>query len=49
MLKGDRREAKRQKARYGHKVSGRSVQRLQEITAEKASGSREMVRGRRSR
>ena len=40
MTKGERREAKRRKARYGMKVSGRSVQRLQEITARKAAASR---------
>lgn len=33
--KGDRRAAKRQRARYGHKVSGRSVRRIQEIIGER--------------
>ena len=32
MTRGERRDAKRQKAKYGMQVSGRSVQRLQEIT-----------------
>ena len=34
--KGERRERKRRKKRYGHKVSGRSVQTLQRIIVERA-------------
>ena len=34
--KGERREQKRRKKRYGHKVRGRSVQTLQRIIAERA-------------
>ena len=38
--KGERRERKRRKKRYGHKVSGRSVQTLQRIIVERAEGER---------
>ena len=34
--KGERREHKRRKKRYGHKVRGRSVQTLQRIIEERA-------------
>lgn len=34
--KGERRERKRRKKRYGHKVRGRSVQTLQRIIMERA-------------
>ena len=34
--KGERRERKRRKKRYGHKVSGRSVQTLQRVIVERA-------------
>ena len=34
--KGERRERERRKKRYGHKVSGRSVQTLQRIIVERA-------------
>ena len=34
--KGERRERKRRKNRYGHKVSSRSVQTLQRIIVERA-------------
>ena len=43
--KGERRERKRRKKRYGHKVSGRSVQTLQRIIVERArkgEGAREL-------
>ena len=36
--KGERRERKRKKKRYGHKVRGRSVQTLQRIIVERAKG-----------
>ena len=38
ITKGERRENKRWKKRYGMKVNGRSVQRLQEIVLEKSKG-----------
>ena len=34
--KSERRERKRRKKRYGHKVSGRSVQTLQRVIVERA-------------
>ena len=34
--KGERRERKRRKQRYGHKVRGRNVQSLRRIMAERA-------------
>ena len=34
--KGERREQRRRKKRYGHKVRGRSVQTLQRIIVERA-------------
>ena len=39
--KGERRERKRRKKRYGHKVRGRSVQTLQRIIVERAREGRE--------
>ena len=36
--KSERREQKRRKKRYGHKVRGRSVQTLQRIIVERAQG-----------
>lgn len=39
--KSERRERKRRKKRYGHKVRGRSVQTLQRIIVERA---REVMR-----
>ena len=47
MTRGERREAKRRKARFGMKVSGRSVQRLQEITAEKSADPQRVTRSSR--
>ena len=38
--KGERREQKRKKKRYGHKVRGRSVQTLQRIILERADVER---------
>ena len=38
--KGERRERKRKKKRYGHKVRGRSVQTLQRIIMERADVER---------
>ncbi len=38
--KGERRERKRRKKRYGHKVSGRSMQTLQRIIVERSEGER---------
>ena len=43
MTRGERRDAKRQKAKYGMQVSGRSVQRLQEITVKKAADPRKVT------
>ena len=43
--KGGRRERKRRKKRYGHKVRGRSVQTLQRIIVERAEGAREARKG----
>ena len=40
--KGGRRERKRRKKRYGHKVRGRSVQTLQRIIVERAKAEREV-------
>lgn len=34
--KGERRERKRRKKRYGHKVRGRSIQTLQRIIMDRA-------------
>ena len=34
--KGERREAKRHKNRYGHKVDGRSVQTIQRVITDRA-------------
>ena len=39
--KGERRERKRRKRRYGHKVRGRNVQMLQQIIVERAEAERE--------
>ena len=39
--KGERRERKRRKKRYGHKVSGRSVQTLQRVIVERAKEAEE--------
>ena len=39
--KSERREQKRRKKRYGHKVRGRSVQTLQRIIVERAREVRE--------
>ena len=39
--KGERREQKRRKKRYGHKVRGRSVQTLQRIILDRADAERE--------
>ena len=38
--KGERREQKRRKKRYGHKVSGRSVRVLQRVIVERAAEER---------
>ena len=38
--KSERRERKRRKKRYGHKVRGRSVQTLQRIIVERADAER---------
>ena len=43
--KGERRERKRRKKRYGHKVSGRSVQTLQRVIVERAKEVEERGRG----
>ena len=47
--KGERREAKRRKKRYGHKVNGRSVRRLQEIIGEKGRAATKNEGGQRPR
>ena len=49
LTKGERREAKRMKKRYGHKVDGRSVQRLQEIIGEKSRAAAKNDGGARPR
>lgn len=43
--KGERREQKRRKNRYGHKVRGRSVQTLQRIILERAAEERAWEEG----
>ena len=42
--KGERRERKRRKKRYGHKVRGRSVQTLQRIIMDRARKVKEEVK-----
>ena len=37
MVRGERREAKRLRARYGMQVRGRSVQKLQQLSTAKAT------------
>ena len=47
MTREERRDAKRRKARYGMQMSGRSVQKLQELTVSKAANPGQVNRKRK--